>query len=151
MSKKVIKTVSEPTDLVLIGSADRYDKRNFMIDDDYCGFHIAVGDQILGPADSDGFGVVIEASEFEDWNDVYEGDGWEDIVDAFLLKGFVGKIELSVMKADGSHTDAFDVKDFIWHQFDEDTDGNFDVVVTLPEGTSLIKVDDFEDFETKIA
>jgi hypothetical protein len=77
--------------------------------------------------------------EFKIWQTQYpdamtDGGG----IDSFLLPHFKGTIGVTAM-VDGEFTSEFDLSDFIHHQFDD----NVEVFLTLPEGTEVIKMDDY--------
>jgi hypothetical protein len=123
-----------------MGTIDHNDNRDVQITDDYTGFGLCVGDKIMKSSyESDGFISIMTLPEFKKWQSQYpdamsDGGG----VDSFLLPDFKGTIGLTVMCSDESTAD-FDLSDFIHHQFDDDVE----VFLTLPEGTEIIKMDDY--------
>jgi hypothetical protein len=79
--------------------------------------------------------------EFKKWQSQYpdamtDGGG----IDSFLLPHFKGTIGVTAMYDVGEFTNDFDLSDFIQHQ-----DGMEDAYVslTLPEGTEIMKMDDY--------
>jgi hypothetical protein len=76
--------------------------------------------------------------EFKKWQAAYpdvliDGGG----VDSFLLPNFKGTIGVTAM-IDGEFTSDFDLSDFIQHQMED-----AEVFLTLPEGTEIVKMDDY--------
>ena len=58
-------------------------------------------------------------------------------VDSFLLPNFKGTIGVTAM-VDGEFTSDFDLSDYIQHQLED-----AEVFLTLPEGTEILKMDDY--------
>jgi hypothetical protein len=79
-------------------------------------------------------------TEFKKWQDKYPY-AMEDggAIDSFLLPNFKGTIGVTAQTKNG-FTDEFDLSDFIHHQDDLD---NSQVYLTLPEGTEILKMDDY--------
>ena len=140
IKSKDLRTYNEETTLVVMGTIDHNDNRDVEITDDYTSFGVYVGDKkVKGFYESDGFISIMTLPDFKKWQSQYpdlmtDGAG----IDSFLLPHFKGTIGLTVMCSDESTAD-FDLSDFIHHQFDDDVE----VFLTLPEGTEVIKMDDY--------
>ena len=137
-----VRTYNEETTLVVVGTVDYNDNRDVEITDDYTSFGVYVGDKkIKGSSryESDGFISIMTLSEFKIWQSKYpdaltDGGG----VDSFLLPNFKGTIGVTAVNEDGEFTTDFDLSDYIHHQLDD-----VDVFLTLPEGTEIMKMDDY--------
>ena len=101
-----------------------------------------------GSYESDGFISIMTLPEFAKWQkqyplDVYCKSPAEDAmtdggaVDSFLLPNFKGTIGVTAM-VDGEFTSDFDLSDYIQHQLED-----AEVFLTLPEGTEILKMDDY--------
>lgn len=141
IKSKTVRTFDEETTLVVMGTIDHDDNRDVEITDDYTGFEVYVGNKKMkGGYESDGFISIMTLPEFAKWQKQYpdlmtDGAG----IDSFLLPNFKGTIGVTAM-VDGEFTSDFDLSDFIHHQFDDD---DVEVFLTLPEGTEILKMDDY--------
>jgi hypothetical protein len=139
IKSKTVKTYTEETTLVVMGTIDHNDNRDVEITDDYTSFEVYVGDKKLkGFYESDGFISIMTLPEFKKWQTQYpdamkDGGG----VDSFLLPNFKGTIGVTVL-CDGEFTSDFDLGDYIQHQLED-----AEVFLTLPEGTEIVKMDDY--------
>jgi hypothetical protein len=61
-------------------------------------------------------------------------------IDSFLLPHFKGTIGVTAMYDVGEFTSDFDLSDYIQHQ---DGMEDAEVFLTLPEGTEIMKMDDY--------
>ena len=98
-----------------------------------------------GGYESDGFISIMTLLEFKKWQKQYpdvmtDGGG----VDSFLLPHFKGTIGVTAM-VDDEFTSDFDLSDYILHQDGMD---EAEVFLTLPEGTEIIKMDDYHKVPT---
>ena len=136
-----VRTYKEETTLVVVGTIDHNDNRDVEITDDYTGFGVLVGDKMMKSSyESDGFISIMTLPEFKKWQAAYpdamtDGGG----VDSFLLPNFKGTIGITAM-VDGEFTNQFDLSDYIQHQ---DGMEDAEVFLTLPEGTEIVKMDDY--------
>lgn len=139
IKSKTVKTYTEETTLVVMGTIDHNDNRDVEITDDYTSFEVYVGDKkIKGFYESDGFISIMTLPEFKKWQTQYpdamkDGGG----VDSFLLPNFKGTIGVTAL-CDGEFTSDFDLSDYIQHQLED-----AEVFLTLPEGTEIVKMDDY--------
>lgn len=139
IKSKTVKTYTEETTLVVMGTIDHNDNRDVEITDDYTSFEVYVGNKKLkGFYESDGFISIMTLPEFKKWQTQYpdamkDGGG----VDSFLLPNFKGTIGVTVL-CDGEFTSDFDLGDYIQHQLED-----AEVFLTLPEGTEIVKMDDY--------
>ena len=139
IKSKTVKTYSEETTLVVMGTIDHNDNRDVEITDDYTSFGVYVGDKkIKGFYESDGFISIMTLTEFKKWQTQYP-DAMKDggAVDSFLLPNFKGTIGVTAM-VDGEFTPDFDLNDYIQHQLED-----AEVFLTLPEGTEIMKMDNY--------
>jgi len=142
IKSKDVRTYNEETTLVVVGTIDHNDNRDVEITDDYTGFEVYVGNKKMkGGYESDGFISIMTLVEFAKWQKQYpdamtDGGG----VGSFLLPHFKGTIGVTAMYDVGEFTNDFDLDDYILHQ-----DGMEDAYVslTLPEGTQIMKMDDY--------
>jgi len=142
IKSKTVRTYNEETTLVVVGTIDHNDNRDVEITDDYTGFEVYVGNKKMkGGYESDGFISIMTLVEFAKWQKQYpdamtDGGG----VGSFLLPNFKGTIGVTAMYDVGEFTNDFDLDDYILHQ-----DGMEDAYVslTLPEGTQIMKMDDY--------
>lgn len=149
IKSKTVRTYNEETTLVVVGTIDHNDNRDVEITDDYTGFEVYVGNKKMkGSYESDGFISIMTLPEFAKWQkqyplDVYCKSPAEDAmtdggaVDSFLLPNFKGTIGVTAM-VDGEFTSDFDLSDYIQHQLED-----AEVFLTLPEGTEILKMDDY--------
>jgi len=142
IKSKTVRTYDEETTLVVMGTIDHNDNRDVEITDDYTGFEVYVGNKKMKASyESDGFISIMTLPEFAKWQKQYpdamtDGGG----VGSFLLPNFKGTIGVTAMYDVGEFTNEFDLDDYILHQ-----DGMEDACVslTLPEGTEIMKMDDY--------
>jgi uncharacterized protein (DUF1778 family) len=142
IKSKDVRTYNEETTLVVVGTIDHNDNRDVEITDDYTSFEVYVGNKKMkGSYESDGFISIMTLPEFTKWQKQYpdamkDGGG----IDSFLLPHFKGTIGVTAMYDVGEFTNEFDLDDYILHQ-----DGMEDAYVslTLPEGTQIMKMDDY--------
>jgi uncharacterized protein (DUF1778 family) len=141
IKSQTLRTYNEETTLVVMGTIDHNDNRDVEITDDYTGFEVYVGDKKMkGGYESDGFISIMTLPEFKKWQAAYpdvltDGGG----VDSFLLPNFKGTIGVTAM-VDGEFTSDFDLSDYIQHQDGMD---EAEVFLTLPEGTVIMKMDNY--------
>ena len=141
IKSKTVKTYNEETTLVVVGTIDHNDNSDVEITDDYTEFGVYVGDKKIFPSfESDGFISIMTLPEFKKWQTTYpdamtDGGG----VGSFLLPNFKGTIGVTAM-VDGELTNNFDLGDYIQHQDEMDES---EVFLTLPEGTKIVKMDDY--------
>jgi hypothetical protein len=148
IKSKSVKTYTEETTLVVVGTIDHNDNRDVEITDDYTSFGVYVGDKKVKGSDnkynyfyeSDGFISIMTLPEFKIWQTQYpdamtDGGG----IDSFLLPNFKGTIGVTAM-VDGEFTSDFDLSDYIQHQ---DGMEEAEVFLTLPEGTEIMKMDNY--------
>ena len=139
INSKDLRTYNEETTLVVMGTIDHNDNRDVEITDDYTSFGVYVGDKkVKGFYESDGFISIMTLPEFKIWQTQYpdimtDGAG----IDSFLLPNFKGTIGVTAM-VDGEFTSDFDLSDYIEHQLED-----AEVFLTLPEGTEIVKMDDY--------
>ena len=139
IKSKDLRTFDEETTLVVMGTIDHNDNRDVEITDDYTGFEVYVGNKKMkGGYESDGFISIMTLPEFAKWQKQYpdamkDGGG----VDSFLLPNFKGTIGITAI-CDGEFTTDFDLTDYIQHQLED-----AEVFLTLPEGTEILKMDDY--------
>lgn len=141
IKSQTVRTYNEETTLVVMGTIDHNDNRDVEITDDYTGFEVYVGNKKMKAGyESDGFISIMTLPEFKKWQAAYpdvltDGGG----VDSFLLPNFKGTIGVTAM-VDGEFTSDFDLSDYILHQDGMD---EAEVFLTLPEGTEIVKMDDY--------
>ena len=92
-----------------------------------------------GSYESDGFISIMTLPEFKKWQKQYpdamtDGGG----IGSFLLPNFKGTIGVTAMYDVGEFTNDFDLGDYIQHQIEDAC-----VSLTLPEGTEIVKMDDY--------
>ena len=139
IKSKDLRTFDEETTLVVMGTIDHNDNRDVEITDDYTGFEVYVGNKKMkGGYESDGFISIMTLPEFAKWQKQYpdlmtDGAG----IDSFLLPNFKGTIGVTAM-VDGEFISDFDLSDYIQHQLED-----AEVFLTLPEGTEIMKMDDY--------
>ena len=164
IKSKTLKTFNEETTLVVVGTTDHDDNRDVEITDDYTGFGLCVGDKIMKSSyESDGFISIMTLPEFKMWQSQYpdamtDGGG----IGSFLLPNFKGTIGVTAMTdptraklirtredfcINGEFTADFDLSDFIQHQDGMD---EAEVFLTLPEGTKILKTDDYHKIPTAV-
>jgi hypothetical protein len=152
IKSKNLKTYNEETTLVVVGSLNHNENSDVEVTDDYTSFGVYVGDKkVKGSGwtlnnkydylyESDGFISIMTLTEFKKWQDKYPY-AMEDggAIDSFLLPNFKGTIGVTA-ETDNGFTNDFDLSDFIQHQDDlEDSQ----VYLTFPEGTQIVKMDDY--------
>jgi len=139
IKSKDLRTFDEETTLVVMGTIDHNDNRDVEITDDYTSFEVHVGNKKMkGGYESDGFISIMTLPEFAKWQKQYpdlmtDGAG----IDSFLLPNFKGTIGITAI-CDGEFTTDFDLSDYIQHQLED-----AEVFLTLPEGTEILKMDDY--------
>ena len=143
IKSKSVKTYTEETTLVVVGTIDHNENSDVEINDDYTSFGVYVGDKKVnisntwGGYESDGFISIMTLPEFAKWQTqnpdaMIDGGG----VDSFLLPNFKGTIGVTAMVEDsGEFTNNFDLSDYIQHQLEDS-----EVSLTLPEGTEIMKM-----------
>jgi hypothetical protein len=164
IKSKALKTFNEETTLVVVGTTDHDDNHDVEITDDYTEFGVCVGDKIMKSSyESDGFISIMTLPEFKMWQSQYpdamtDGGG----IGSFLLPNFKGTIGVTAMTdptraklirtredfcINGEFTSDFDLSDFIQHQDGMD---EAEVFLTLPEGTKILKMDDYHKIPTAV-
>jgi hypothetical protein len=149
IKSQTLRTYDEETTLVVMGTIDHNDNRDVQITDDYTSFEVYVGDKKMKLSyESDGFISIMTLPEFKKWQSQsskdkrWNPDAMSDGggIDSFLLPHFKGTIGVTAMYDVGEFTSDFDLSDYIQHQ-----DGMEDayVALTLPEGTEVMKMDDY--------
>jgi hypothetical protein len=141
IKSKNLKTYNEETTLVVVGSLNHNENSDVEVTDDYTDFKVLIGDKkVKGSYESDGFISIMTLTEFKKWQDKYTY-AMEDggAIDSFLLPNFKGTIGVTA-ETDNGFTNDFDLSDFIHHQDDLD---DSQVYLTLPEGTQIVKMDDY--------
>ena len=140
IKSKNVRIFDEETTLVVVGTIDHDDNRDVEITDDYTSFEVYVGNKKMkGSYESDGFISIMTLPEFKKWQKQYpdamkDGGG----IDSFLLPNFKGTIGVTAMYDVGEFTNDFDLGDYIQHQIEDAC-----VSLTLPEGTEIVKMDDY--------
>ena len=124
---------------MVLGPIDHNNGSDVEITDDYTSFEVYVGDKkVKGSYESDGFITIMTLSHFKKWQSDYpdfltNGGG----IDSFLLPNFKGTIGATAF-VDGEFTKDFDLDDYIQHQLED-----AEVFLTLPEGTQIVKMDNY--------
>jgi len=145
---KLLYKSDSPKDLIILGGSVEDKSPLFEVTDDESEFIIKVGDQTY-KCSCDGFGNIISPERYEKWTKECEelyGDDWDDwgVYDRYLLKNFQGDIRIAVKLKDGSLTDDFNMGGYIQHQdfthLGEDKYAYVDVVIILPKGTEISKI-----------
>lgn len=130
--QKTLRTFNKPETIVILG-----DGNDFQVTDDESGFDLYVGGKDTKKYIScSGFGSVITLNEYKTWLADEDHEGYTDIVDAYIIPGFVGTVGISARLDDGTYSNEFDLDDYIQHQFDSYAD----VVINFPEGTELYEI-----------
>jgi hypothetical protein len=129
--QKTLRTFDKPETIVVIGDGDE-----FQITDDESGFDLYVGGEYKHGICCFGFGSVMTLNEYKEWQKDNDLEDSIDMIDAYLIPGFVGTIGISAKLDDGSFSNEFDLDDYISHQFE----GYADVVINFPEGTELYEI-----------
>jgi hypothetical protein len=147
IKSKTVKTYNEETTLVVMGTMDHNELHDVEITDDYTGFGVYVGGKRMKDYESDGFISIMTLDNFKKWQASYpefltDGGG----VDSFLLPNFKGTIGITAM-VDDYFTNQFDLSDFILHQDGMD---EAEVFLTLPEGTEIMKMDDYHQIPVSV-
>ena len=131
--QKTLRTFDKPETIVILG-----DGNDFQVTDDESGFDLYVGGKDTKKYIScSGFGSVITLNEYKTWLADEDHEGYTDIVDAYIIPGFVGTVGISARLDDGTYSNEFDLDDYIQHQFD---DNYAEVIVNFPEGTELYQI-----------
>ena len=129
--QQTLRTFDKPETIVVIGDGDE-----FQITDDESGFELFVGGEYKHDVCCFGFGSIMTLNEYKEWQKDNDLEDSADMVDAYLIPGFVGTIGISAKLDDGSFSNEFDLDDYISHQFE----GYADVVINFPEGTELHEI-----------
>ena len=129
--QKTLRTFDKPETIVVIGDGDE-----FQITDDESGFDLYVGGEYKHGVCCFGFGSVMTLNEYKAWQKDNDLEDSIDMVDAYLIPGFVGTIGISAKLDDGSYSNEFDLNDYICHQFEDYAD----VIINFPEGTELYEI-----------
>lgn len=131
--QQTLRTFNKPETIVILG-----DGNDFQVTDDESSFDIYVGGKDTKKSVScSGFGSILTLSEYKNWLQDPDHEGYTDIVDAFIVPGFIGTIGISARLDDGSYTTDFDMNDYIQHQFDN---SYANVIINLPEGTDFYRI-----------
>lgn len=141
---KTLRTYSRPTNVIILGSfldehCRRHRESDLKITDDECDIELFIGEAKM-KIDSDGFISILTPEEFYEWVEEQENrDGWDEdsIVDAVLLRDFVGAISATALNEDEEETDDFDVDDYVCHQFE---DYETRPILKVPSGTNAVKI-----------
>lgn len=135
--QKTLQTFTKPETIVILG-----DGNDFQITDDESSFDIYVGGKdIKKSIYCSGFGSILTLKEYKNWLADEDHEGYTDIVDAYIIPGFVGTIGISAKLDDGSFSTDFDTEDYIQHQFD---DSYAEVIINFPDGTELYQIKDHD-------
>ena len=129
--QKTLRTFDKPETIVVIGDGDE-----FQITDDESGFDLYVGGEYEHGICCFGFGSVMTLNEYKNWRQNNDYEDSIDMIDAYLIPGFVGTIGISAKLDDGSYSNEFDLNDYICHQFED----YVDVIINFPEGTELYEI-----------
>ena len=129
--QKTLRTFDKPETIVVIGDGDE-----FQITDDESGFDLYVGGEYKHGVCCFGFGSVMTLNEYKNWRQNNDYEDSIDMIDAYLIPGFVGTIGISAKLDDGSYSNEFDLNDYICHQFEDYAD----VIINFPEGTELYEI-----------
>ena len=129
--QKTLRTFDKPETIVIIGDGDE-----FQITDDESGFDLYVGGEYKHGVCCFGFGSVMTLNEYKNWRQNNDYEDSIDMIDAYLIPGFVGTIGISAKLDDGSYSNEFDLNDYICHQFEDYAD----VIINFPEGTELYEI-----------
>jgi len=136
-----LKTFTETTDLVFIGTGDyNGDNGDIMITDDYSGFEVFVDGvkhkRKWGGFESDGFVTIMTMTQYHKWYAQAKsehGDMKDSGIEGFFVPGFKGTIQVGAKLEDGGYVKNIDFSDFIQHQFED----CYDVFINLPTGTEV--------------
>lgn len=139
MSKfKTIEKYDKPTDVVILGSYDDYGTE-FQITDDETSFDIYQDGKRKFSLSSMGFGSIMSLS---DYKKLYKEKGEEmgewGIIEGVVIPNFTGNIGIAALDDKGVYHDDVDISDYIQHQFG----GYCDVVINIPSGLRIIKLND---------
>ena len=144
---KTLKTIDEPTHLIVMGTQDHNDNEEYSITDDFCGFHSYINGKKVQRRyeyESDGFVSIMTVDEYKKWlskNPWVTEDGGG--VSSFFLPNFSGTIEVGCKMEDGSFSTDFDLNDeYIAHQFGYDEYP--EIFMNFPEGTTIIDMENHE-------
>ena len=140
---KEVRTFDKETTLVVVGDYND-DSSDFSITDDETGFGVYIGDkEHITSYESDGFVSILTLDEFKIWRTKIEDNGndMDDILgSSFLIPDFKGTIGVTAKTSNNEFTNDFDIDDYICHQ----VDNCYDVYLTLPEGTTIIEMENHE-------
>ena len=102
--QKTLRTFDKPETIVVIGDGDE-----FQITDDESGFDLYVGGEYKHGICCFGFGSVMTLNEYKNWRQNNDYEDSIDMIDAYLIPGFVGTIGISAKLDDGSYSTDFDL------------------------------------------
>lgn len=146
--QKYIRTFTEPTDLVIIGS-DNDGYRDIELTDDYFSFQLRVNGDVVENLESEGFLTILTIPEYKQWYSTQlslgELDG-DDDKDSIFIQNYVGSIGIGLQDDEEGYITDFDETSYIYHQdrFEEYPDFfinlNGDVRYQVLEGHDLNKV-----------
>jgi hypothetical protein len=135
VKKLVLKSITEPTDVYVLGCYVSGIKEVFKVDDDYTSFSITNGHNI-DHLDTSGHVFILTREELEkiEKKDItFRGESNENIL---KLSNFCGDILLNVVSIKTHEAyDEFDIDDYILHQVPEDND--WSILVVIPENTDI--------------
>ena len=152
MKQQIIKTVTEPEDLIILACMADGEKSDFMAQDDETAYGLIVGTKQYKEFfyTTSGFGTIVTPQEFDTYRQEVQknwGGNWTDFTTAVFLKDFTGDIGLTALLSDGTYTKDFDKDDSIISQLwsvDENNEGAF---VVIPDGTQWKKINDDNDYQ----
>ena len=140
---KEVRTFDKETTLVIVGDYND-DSSDFSITDDETEFGVYIGDKEHSTSyESDGFVSILTLDEFKNWRKKIENNGnhMDDILgSSFLIPDFKGTIGVTAKTSNNEFTTDFYIEDYICHQ----VDNCYDVYLTLPEGTTIIEMENHE-------
>lgn len=134
-----------PTDIVILGIDDE-DVNNietFKITDDESSFEIYQNGKAKLSLSSMGFASIMTLKEYQK---LYKLKGEEmvecGIVEGVVIPNFSGTIEIAALDYDGVYHTNIDLSDYIHHQFDEEAPDGCEVIVNIPDGFSIFKLNE---------
>lgn len=148
-----LKSYTEPTTLIVMGTLDHNENSEFSITDDFSNFNVRIGGVETKRKygyESDGFVSIMTLDEFKQFkqkNPWLEEDGGG--CDSFIIPNFVGDIEVGVKLSDDVYSTDFDFSDYILHQDCFNDDDVEDIFMNFPEGTEIIDMENHE-FPTQV-
>lgn len=132
-----VRTFNQPTNLVIVGTSN--DNEDIKITDDHSSFEVFIGDNLHnGSYECDGFVSIMEVEQYKQWLSEQDLDEYDPFggISCIYIPDFQGTIGVVAKTDDDDFTTDFDVDDYICHQI------NGYVYLTLPEGTTLIEMED---------